>query len=294
MKKYSSIGALLIDFREFSKISQADLASKFDVDIRTIIRWEKNETLLKPDKEEEMVDITFIPYQVIRNLNAPVSIPTYYDFNVRRYSLSNISKELPDPNWIIDIHTETNRLRTIKYNSDLEEILRYSKLQQHVIKPISKEVILKATELLPEINQIIFDTSGYYSGHLVFLPISKRFYNKIRKRTITENDITVNDLIDYRKYKNPVFYSYNMSGDCNENFFYLAACLIHFLKKFKRDYTYASYTSRNDSYHINALLGVFIVWEDKVLQKEIHSLAPPRLYESNHAIFQNFLNKHLI
>jgi len=70
MKKYTSLGTLLIDFRAYKNMSQAELASKFDVDIRTIIRWEKNETLLKSDKEEDMVDITFIPYQVIRNLNA--------------------------------------------------------------------------------------------------------------------------------------------------------------------------------------------------------------------------------
>ena len=291
MKKYTSIGALLIDFRKFNNMSQAELASKFDVDIRTIIRWEKNETLLKSDKEEEMVDITFIPYQVIRNLNAPVSIPTYYDFNVRRYSLSNISKELPDPHWILDLHAETNRMRTIKYESDLDEIIRYTKSQPHVTKPISKELILKATELLPELNQIIFDTSGYYSGHNVFLPISKRLYNKIRNRTLTENDITVDDLIDYRKQKNPVFYAYNISADCNETLFYLAASIFSFLKEFKRDFIYASYTSRNDSYHINSLMGVYIVWEDKELQKEIKSLAPPRLYESNYVVFNKFLEE---
>ncbi|WP_417889442.1 helix-turn-helix domain-containing protein [Xanthomarina gelatinilytica] len=269
MKKYTSIGALLIDFRHFANMSQAELAAKFDVDIRTIIRWEKNETLLKADKEEEMVDITFIPYQVIRNLNAPVAIPTYYDFDVRRYSLSNISKELPDPNWIIDLHAETNRMRKIKYDSDVEEIIRYSKLLPHVVKPISKEIILKATELLPELNQIIFDTSGFYSGHNVFLPLSKRLYNKIRNRAITENDITVNDLINYKKQKKPVFYSYNMSSDCNENFFYLSASILDFLKQINRPYVYASYTSRNDTYHINSLMGVTIVWEDKELQKKL-------------------------
>ena len=47
MKKYTSLGDLIIGFRDLNNISQADLAGKFDVDIRTIIRWEKNETLLK-------------------------------------------------------------------------------------------------------------------------------------------------------------------------------------------------------------------------------------------------------
>lgn len=294
MKKYTSIGALLIDFRNFNNMSQAELASKFDVDIRTIIRWKKNETLLKSDKEEEMVDITFIPYQVIRNLNAPVSIPTYYDFNVRRYSLSTITKDLPDPNWVLELDATTTMMRTIKYDSDLNDIIRCTLMQPHILKPISKELILKATELLPELNQIIFDTSGYYSGHMVFLPISKRLYNKIRKRTLTEEDITVNDLIDYKKLKNPVFYAYDMNTDCNENLFFTIASIFNFFKKINSNYHYASYTSRNDSYHINSLKGVSIVWEDKELQKVIKSLAPPRLYEIDSISLKAFLNKTLI
>jgi DNA-binding XRE family transcriptional regulator len=294
MKKYTSLGALLIDFRKYSSMSQADLASKFDVDIRTIIRWEKNETLLKSDKEEAMVDITFIPYQVIRNLNAPVSIPTFYDFNVRRYSLSSISKELPDPNWILSLKETSNRVRTIKYDSDLDDIIRCTLIQPHILKPISKEIILKATELLPELNKIIFDTSGFYSGHCVFLPISKRFYNKIRNRTFAEEDIKVTDLIDYKKQKTPVFYLYDLNNDCNENFLILVSEIFNFLKSIHGTYYYASYASRSDSYDLNAILGVEIVWEDKELQKKIKSLAPPRLYESNDVLFNKFINKHLL
>ena len=90
MKKYSSIGELLIDYRNRNKTSQIELASEIDVDIRTIQRWEKNITLLKPDKEEELGTITFIPQQLIRNLNTSNPIPTYYDFNLRKYSFSSI------------------------------------------------------------------------------------------------------------------------------------------------------------------------------------------------------------
>jgi hypothetical protein len=38
-------------------------------------------------------------------------------------------------------------------------------------------------------------------------------------------------------------------------------------------------------------MGVYIVWEDKELQKEIKSLAPPRLYESNYVVFNKFLEE---
>lgn len=292
MKKYTSLGTLLIDFRAYKNMSQAELASKFDVDIRTIIRWEKNKTLLKSDKEEDMVDITFIPYQVIRNLNAPVSIPTFYDFNVRRYALSSLSKELPDPNWILDLKSSTSRLRTIKYDSDLNEIIRCSLIQPHIVKPISKELILKATQMLPDINKIIFDSSGFYSGHSVFLPIPKRLYNKIKKRELSEEDITVNDLIDYKKQKTPVFYAYDINSDCNENFLLLTAELFNFLKKIDKNYLYASYASRSDSYDLNSILGVRLIWEDKELQKELKCLAPPRLYESDQETIKAFIDKH--
>lgn len=292
MRKYTSIGALLVDFRAYKHMSQSELAGQFDVDIRTIIRWEKNETLLKSDKEEAMVDITFIPYQVIRNLNAPVSIPIFYDFNVRRYSLSSLSKELPDPNWVLDLKATTNRIRVIKYESDLNEIIRCTLIQPHIKKSISKELILKATQLLPDLNKIIFDSSGFYSGHSVFLPISKRLYNKIKKRELCEEDITVNDLIDYKKQKTPVFYAYDISNDCNENFLLLTAEIFNFIITMNRDYIYASYASRNDSYDINSIMGVRIVWEDIELQKKIKSLAPPRLYESDYLTFKTFIDKH--
>jgi transcriptional regulator with XRE-family HTH domain len=80
MKQYFSIGALLIDYRHDRDLSQLDLSSLINVDIRTIQRWEKDITLIKPDKEKEIAEATLLPYQLIRNLNAAVPIPTYYDY----------------------------------------------------------------------------------------------------------------------------------------------------------------------------------------------------------------------
>ena len=84
MKKYNTIGELLIDYRSINRLSQAEFSAKLNVDIRTIQRWENNATLIKPEKEEDIVMETLLPYQLVRNLNASVPIPTFYDFRIRK------------------------------------------------------------------------------------------------------------------------------------------------------------------------------------------------------------------
>jgi len=280
MKEYLTIGELLKDFRKLNKTTKIDLAALFDVDVRTINRWEANATLLKPEKEEKMVDITFIPYQVIRNLNAPISIPTYYDFNLRKYSISKFSNELPDLSWIKSLkELETNRLRPIKSDSDINLIRRASLIQDSITKPISIELINTASKLLPKLNYILFDTSGFYSGHSVFFPLKRSSYQKIKDRIITEDKITPNDFVDYKSVENPVFYAYDVNADCNENLFYISYAIKSFFEDIKRSYTYASYTSRYDAIKINEQIGNTLVWEDKERQKELNSEFAPRLYE---------------
>ena len=92
MKRYYLFSELLIDYRKYYKLSQLDFANKLQVDLRTIQRWEKDLTLISADKEEDFVLETLIPYQLVRNLNAKVPIPTFYDFKhrigVQRKSIS--------------------------------------------------------------------------------------------------------------------------------------------------------------------------------------------------------------
>lgn len=60
MKRYDSIGELFLDYRAFHRISQLNLVSSLNVDLRTLQRWEKNETLIKLEKEEAIVLETLI------------------------------------------------------------------------------------------------------------------------------------------------------------------------------------------------------------------------------------------
>lgn len=287
MKKYSTLGELLVEYRRINKVSQIDLAALIEVDIRTILRWEKNETLLKPEKEELLTDITFIPYQVIRNLNAPVAIPTYYDFDLRKYSLSSISKDLPDAEWIKGkIDKTTDRIRSINNDEDIDNIIRFTNLQNNNQKASSRELIREASRILPELNLIMSDTSGNYAGHCVYFPISLETYEKIKSRDIKENQLKTEDLVNYKDQKMPVFYCHSITADCNENFFFIIGEVLMFYRDTPlKNYIYALLTSRYDSYDMSNQLGVKLVWEDKEEQKKQGMLSAPRLYEGNFSKF---------
>ena len=174
MKKYTSLGDLLLDYRDLNHLSQPDLAAKLDVDVRTVLRWEKDETLIKPEKEGDLVKATYIPYQVIRNLNTLVPIPTYYDFYLRKYSLAELSINFPDSEWFKkNTNVVSDRIKTIKSQADIDDILTYTKFQYNTNKPVQSDLILEASKILPELNLIMTDPSGYYSGHTVIFPIKQ-------------------------------------------------------------------------------------------------------------------------
>ena len=291
MKKYSSIGELLMDFRDLESLSQVELASSFDIDARTIIRWERNVTLLKPEKEEEMAEITFIPHQVIRNLNTPYPIPTYYDFNLRKYSLTPLSNKLPDINWIKEnIDLISDKVRPINFEKDFNNILKYTLYQKDELKTISKQVIKKAIQLFPELNLLVEDENGNYAGHSLYLPLSMETYQLIKDQKLMENDLTPEHLVNYKEQSPPVFYCHSITADCNENFFYIIAAVLKFYRDTPLDinYIYAIITSRYDSYDMNKDLGFSLIWEDHKQQEKLNLIAPPRLYEGN---FTAFLNK---
>ena len=290
MKKFQNLGDLIKAYRLHDGKSQADLASDLDVDIRSVIRWEKNETLLNIEKEAQLATATFIPYQVIRNLNSPTQIPTFYDFDLRKYSLSALSRELPDANWIKSkIDVRTNRLKTITSKEDIVPVIRHTQLQKNPLKTTDRELFLAAARNLPELNIILFDQSGYYSGHCVYFSISQATYNKIRSREIDEKQLTAKDLVNYKTQNKPIFYCHSITADCNENFFYIIGTVLKFYRDLGiADYLYALLTSRYDSHNMSKQLGVKTVWQDFNIKEKFGLKDAPRLVEGS---FEGFLSK---
>lgn len=288
MKKYSTIGELLIDYRKLNKISQAEFASRLNVDIRTVQRWENGTTLIKSEKEDEIVTETLLPYQMVRNLNAVVPIPTYFDFSLRKYSLSQLTNKMPDALWFkTNIDVATKRLRTFDYESDIDYVVKYMEYHKSINKSL-REVIRESARLLPEMNLIITDDSGYYSGHSLIFPIKPETYEKLKSRQISENELTVNDLIAHRKLDKPIFHGFDITADNNDNIFYINAALLRFVRdKPNQNYLFCSMPFRYDTYELNAQVGLKIIWEDEKRKNEHGLDIAPRFQEGN---LKNFLS----
>lgn len=281
MKKYYALGELLVDYRGMNNLTQSEVAAMLDVDVRTVARWENNESLIKTDKEDEVVEKTFIPYQVIHNLNAAVPMPVYYDFKIRKYSLTGVSKALPDAEWFrLKMDATSPRVRATKTAEDVEVIAKYHRFLYNTQKPVRKSLILEAARLFPEINLIMYDAAGYYAGHRVVFPISDATFQKLRNREMVEGELREKDLQNYKTSAKPVFYAYSTYADSNENSYYMVGSFLRFIKSLGNiDYIYAVLAVRYDSIKVLEDMGLKKVWEDKAEQERLGLVSPPTFFE---------------
>ena len=290
MKKYNSLGELLVDFRKENDISQADFAAQMNVDVRTVQRWEKDVTLIKPEKEKALCNDTLLPYQLIRNLNALSPIPTYYDFRIRKYSLTRLNNDLPDADWLKDrIHELSRQIRSIEPEKDIVILRRDLKTQKLAETPLKLNLLKRAQELLPELNLIIMDGFDNYSGHSIFFPISALCHRKLVRREIRPDQIQVEDLVNYKNRERPVFFNYDVTADCNDNIYFLSHQILKFFVDLPtEDYLFCSYTSRYDTFELNKQIQLELVWEDPVEKDALGLEYHPRFYEGN---LTNFLRE---
>lgn len=290
MKRYTSLGELIKDYRRVYDISQADLAIKVGADIRTIQRWEKDVTNIKLEKELDFVRATLLPFQLVRNLNALETIATYYDFKIRKYSLSRLTNDFPDAyslkNKFVDL---TDRIRTISVEEDLDYIMQYLNLPEGKRRK-AYNMISKVIKLLPELNLIINDQYGNYSGHSIYLPISLADFDKIKNKEIEITDLDVSDLVDPKTQETPVFFNYDSTADCNDNIYYLANRGFRFFKDLEnQDYIYCAYNNRYDNTEFQKHTGLEVVWTNPVVEGSPIWEAPKKFIVGN---FSDYLKDY--
>jgi len=289
MKKYNNLGDLLIDYRNLYGISQHDFAADLDIDVRTVQRWEKNATLVKIEKEADLVKSTFLPHQLIRNLNSITPIPTFFDFRIRKYSLTELNNNLPDVKEIKKfIDFPSNQLSPINIETDLDYVNRYIDFQYEDKNIVSNEVLKQAIKLIPNANLLLTDMAGSYAGHCTTLPISQEAYQKLRDRTMTNNELKCSDLVDYRSQSKPIFYGYNITADSNDGVYYIMGGALKFFRDLDcDDYLYCAISNRHDSITTVDRLGMKTIWnieQDIVNRKSNGNL---RFFEGN---FKDFFS----
>ena len=275
MERFETLGQLLIGYRAFAQLSQTDLGAMLNVDNRTIIRWEKNASLLKSDKEEELADVTFIPYQVIRNLNASMAIPTYYDFKLRKYATHEAFSEVPHADWLKSLPPiQSSQLQEVTSVREIELMQRCLKVQGKNEALLNKETVLAASEMLPQLNFILFDNAGFYCGHCLIMPISQKAYVKIKNQVMHPSQLEIKHL-QVPAEDDTVFFALDFNADSNENLFRLSAPIRAYFGNRPNAWTYASFTSRPDTKLLNTQFGNTLVWKH---QHELDN-EPVQLFE---------------
>jgi len=154
---------------------------------------------------------------------------------------------------------------------------------------VNEQVIKEAINLLPELNLIITDDSGNYAGHNIVFPLKADIYEKLKNRELLETQLSVNDLANWRIQAEPIFHTYDLTVDCNDNGYYLLGAIFRFFKNLKTDdYISSSYTLRHDILETSRGIGYKVIWEDKEEQKRLELEIPPRFMEGN---FKDFLSE---
>jgi len=264
MKKYNSLSELIVDYRKFKDITQLDLADILDVDTRTISRWEKGVSLIKPDKEDDIVEKLFLPHQVIHNLNSEHPISIYFDMESRTYSLSLIGVKIADPDLFkAKLPVEEERIHALTADEDVEFIHAIKKLRQFQ-NPLDAALIKKSAELLPELNLVLFDQAGFYAGHVAFIPLNLTAYKKLKEKSMKESEISFGDLESDFSEDLRIFYFYSLYADSIVNAYYLMSKVLRYFKiqQFK-NYIIAGMANHEIGVNMHREMGLRLIWEEE-------------------------------
>jgi hypothetical protein len=186
----------------------------------------------------------------------------YFDFERWLYALTLLSSMVKSSKeFKTDEEYHTSRIVTLSDDKDFD-FINYIQKNQKNSKPLGIEVITAAAQILPDLNLVIRDQSGYHGGHISILPLKYESYKKIRDREINENQLTVNDLSRYMDEDPNVFYFYSIYSNSLDNTYYLVNKLLFYFKRPELpDYIFAGITFQKLKVERFREMGFQIIWE---------------------------------
>lgn len=265
MDKFVSLPQLVVGYRNHRNFTQLDLAAILDVDVRTVIRWEKGETILKQEVEDKFVTLLRIPYQVIHNLNSTTPIPIYYDLLNRLYASSAAEINIPNAEWFkMDFEKEDQLIRAINPEEDIEVIDAIQEVRDRK-RPISSEILKLSIEAVPELNLIFHDHSGYYAGHLVVLRMKYSSYVEFRAKSRDIQTLHDGDIDLFSNQLDPtVYFFYVHYADSLSNTYYLMNRMLQYFDgKHSENYIFAAMERRDIAINLFSEMGLKRVWDSK-------------------------------
>ena len=240
---YKSLGTLIKDYRQWRKISQETLAARIRISTRELQNWENGRHRVRIDNLHDIAEATGIPMQVCVSLNADQ--PVWYSLQERRASFSSIEERYVRKEFLKYHEVSGNETfaisEQISVNKHIAKIFSCcSELLGHK-RTLRKDVIKAAITILPDLNQILFDSGGHYVGHNICLPLNTAFYQQLKEKARFENLLTAEKLSDIVGHKEGVFFFYSIFASTINIAHQIAVNMARFFVKVEQQerYTFA-------------------------------------------------------
>ena len=271
---YESLGTLIKDYRQWRKLSQERLAELIRVGVRELRNWEAGHRRAGTENLHDIAEVTGIPMQVCVALNA--NQPIWYSLRKRMFMYSSMEEaQFSSPEFFRqhEIPGDDTLLKKVIITKDkhLDLILSCHRDLYGSQELLRQDVIKAATSIIPDYNNIFFDSWGHYVGHQVCLPLKMEVYQALKREKTIENYLTgamVSDIIDLGR---GVFFYYSTFAANISISSRLTLDGLQTLSQIKQKerYLLASHTVTKESAITQEILGMKLVTGYRQLHEEV-------------------------
>ncbi|MBA3035539.1 MAG: helix-turn-helix domain-containing protein [Desulfobacterium sp.] len=279
-KLYKSLGSLIKDYRQWRGLSQEYVSELIGVSVRQFRNWEANRRSVRMENLHDLSELTGIPMQVCVALNADQ--PLWYSLQKRWFAYSSVvAQSLPN-----ELFKSTGKLyddltltkEKITTDKQYKMVLSCHHDIYRTLKPLKRDVVEKASMIVPDLNFIIYDSWGHYVGHSIWLPIKKDVYAKLKKQESLENYLAVKSISDIITLKDGVFlFISSYISSLNVAYYKLIESVRSFAEVGNKErYLIAMYTAMTEVHELFSTIGMRIVGSYKQERSEVYN----KLYEA--------------